>query len=67
MTDIPWTRAAGCESSSCVEVAFTADGVLVRSSNGGPAVCLSREEWAAFVGGVKLGEFDLPEVVVDGD
>lgn len=47
---------------NCVEVAETADGYAVRDSKArgtGPELSFTRAEWAAFVEGVKLGEFDL--------
>lgn len=57
-----WTKArASSAGNNCVEVAVTQDGmVLVRDSKdrGGPALCFSRSEWAAFLSGAKGGEFD---------
>lgn len=48
-------------SDNCVEVALTADGVLVRHSKDtdGPVLTYTRAEWAAFLAGVVRGEFDL--------
>lgn len=49
-------------NGSCVEVAFVDDAVAVRDTkdrNGGTQI-YTREEWIAFVEGVKDGEFDLP-------
>ena len=46
---------------SCVEVAQLVDGwIAVRNSRhpGGPALIYSRAEMAAFIQGVKAGEFD---------
>lgn len=45
----------------CVETAFTDGGaVYVRDSKNpdGPALRFTREEWAAFIGGVHDGEFE---------
>ena len=60
-----WRKAkASGNSGNCVEVLFTADGVRVRDTKDGG---LGRElgftnpEWAAFVDGVRKGEFDLPD------
>jgi hypothetical protein len=50
-----------CSYGNCVEVGRSADGVvLVRDSkNRAQALAFTDEEWAAFVAGVKAGEFDL--------
>lgn len=53
-----WTTAA-CESNACVEAQAAPGGVLLRSSLTPEAVVdLTREEWVAFVAGVKAGDFD---------
>jgi Domain of unknown function (DUF397) len=49
-------------NGNCVEVADNLPGVIaVRDSKSptGPALVFTQAEWAAFVGGVKDGEFDL--------
>lgn len=49
-------------NGNCVEVQFLTDGgVQVRNSKDpdGPVLTFTREEWEAFIGGVRLGEFDL--------
>ena len=53
-------RSSFCGDSSCVEVAFTTDGVRVRDSKsiGGLELVFTPSEWAAFVSGVKAGEFN---------
>jgi hypothetical protein len=45
---------------NCVEVAFMV-WVAVRDSKDpdGPALYFTPEEWAAFIGGARAGEFDL--------
>lgn len=62
------TRAAWYKSSrsgpncdNCVEVAFLTEAIAVRDSKNpaGPALIFTPDEWDAFVGGTKLGEFDL--------
>lgn len=48
---------------NCVEIAFAADGTVgVRHSKRPDGVVLefTPEEWAAFTGGVRDGEFDQP-------
>ncbi len=53
------TRSSG-NCDNCVEVAFVDGAVAVRDSKDrqGPALIYTREEWDAFLGGVKDGEFD---------
>lgn len=47
---------------NCVEVAAGADAVAVRDSKDldGPVLSFTRDEWSAFLAGVKAGEFDGP-------
>ena len=50
-------------NGNCVEVQFLADGgVQVRNSRDreGPVMTFTADEWHSFLGGVRLGEFDLP-------
>jgi hypothetical protein len=63
MTDhLTWRKSSYSGSQSdCVELARTADGsTLVRNSNrpGDGTIEFTRAEIAAFVAGVKAGEFD---------
>jgi hypothetical protein len=58
-----WITSRACSNSACVQVAHLPGGmVAVRDSKdtGKPAHIFDSEEWAAFVSGVKAGEFDLP-------
>jgi Domain of unknown function (DUF397) len=62
VTNAAWVKStrSGPTGGNCVEVAFLADGqVAVRNSRhaAGPALVFSAQEWAAFVGGAKDGEF----------
>lgn len=52
------TRSNG--QNNCVEVAELSAAVAVRDSKhpAGPALVFTPAEWAAFVAGVKDGEFD---------
>lgn len=52
-----------CTAGSCIAVSLDSDGVLVadRRNPDGDPLRFGREEWAAFVAGVKAGEFDLPD------
>lgn len=56
-----WTRAR-CDTSACVEVRASLvfeDTVVLRSSvNPQSVLPVKRDEWAAFVAGVKAGDFD---------
>jgi Domain of unknown function (DUF397) len=56
-----WVRSRACSSDGCVEVAQLADGsVALRDSKdtAKAAHVFDRDEWTAFVTGVKNGEFD---------
>jgi hypothetical protein len=48
-------------NGGCVEVAFLEEDVAVRDTKDrtGPVLTFANEEWAAFIGGVRRGEFDL--------
>ena len=51
-----------CSFGGCVEVGRTPDGaILVRDTKDRSqhALSFTEEEWMAFVGGVKAGEFDF--------
>jgi len=57
-----WTKSSlSFSNSNCVEVAGLADGrVGVRHSKDseGPVLRFTPDEWRAFLGGVRNGEFD---------
>jgi hypothetical protein len=56
-----WIRSRACSSDGCVEVAHLADGsIALRDSKDvrKAAHVFDREEWSAFIAGVKNGEFD---------
>lgn len=57
-----WRKAdASTGNGNCVEVAPAPEGgVLVRDSKdrGGPILCFTEAEWAAFLDGARRGEFD---------
>lgn len=52
---------SGSNGGQCVEVAGLAAGVAVRDSKdrSGPVLLIASAGWAAFVDGVRAGEFDL--------
>ena len=61
MIDSTVRRSSFCSEGKCVGVAL--DGPLVQivdtKDSDLPPLRFTREEWAAFVAGVKNGEFDL--------
>jgi len=58
-----WRKSAtsGPHCDNCVEVAFVDNAIVVRDSKHpeGPVLLFTQDEWDAFVGGAKDGEFDL--------
>ena len=61
LSNAQWVRSRACSSDGCVEVAHLAEGsVAVRDSKNThlTAHYFDREEWVAFIAGVKNGEFD---------
>jgi hypothetical protein len=62
MSAATWIRSRACSSDGCVEVAHLADGsVALRDSKDvrKAAHVFDRDEWSAFIAGVKNGEFDV--------
>jgi hypothetical protein len=49
-----------CSDGDCVGVAIGPDEVRVVDTKSEGALSFTAKEWAAFVAGVKAGEFDLP-------
>lgn len=63
LSSLIWRKSArsGGQGGACVEVAdLPGGGVAVRDSKdqAGPMLMFTPEEWQAFIGGVKDGEFD---------
>jgi len=58
-----WQRAAGptADGEGHIEVAFVDDLIGMRSSADpdGPMLVFTQDEWDAFVGGARDGEFDV--------
>lgn len=52
-----------CSGGACLGVAVTDAGVRLRnlSTDQDVEIAVGRDEWAAFLAGVKNGEFDLPD------
>jgi hypothetical protein len=55
-----WRKSTQSYTNGCVEVAFVDGRVAVRDSKdpSGPVLVFTPFEWAAFLGGVRDGEFD---------
>jgi hypothetical protein len=55
-----WRKSSWSQMNGCVEVAFLEGGVAVRDSKDrrGPVLRFTTDEWAAFLNGVRNGEFD---------
>ena len=63
LSNAAWITSRACNNSACVQVAHLPGGmVAIRDSKdvAKPAHVFDIDEWAAFVTGVKAGEFDLP-------
>jgi hypothetical protein len=59
-----WITSRFCNNSACVQVAHLPGGmVAIRDSKdtARPAHVFDRTEWAAFIDGVKAGDFDPPQ------
>jgi hypothetical protein len=63
LTGAVWHKSSrsGPNTDNCVEVAFVDGAIAVRDSKNpdGSVLLFTPEEWDAFVGGAKDGEFDL--------
>ncbi len=62
LTNARWFKSSQSSGNcdNCVEIAFVGEVIAVRDSKdrSGPALLYTRDEWDAFLGGVKDGEFD---------
>jgi hypothetical protein len=61
---IQWRKSTLSTTNGCVEVAVVGDRVAVRDSKQrgrGPVLEFTATEWAAFLAGVRGGEFDLSD------
>jgi hypothetical protein len=58
-----WKKSSGSgrNGGACVEVRSHDEAIQVRDTKdrSGPVLTFTREEWEAFIGGAKDGEFDL--------
>ena len=61
---VEWRKSSLSTTNGCVEVAFVGDRIAVRDSKQeghGPVLEFTATEWAAFLGAVRGGEFDLSD------
>lgn len=60
LAQLSWRVARACNSGECVRVAAHGDEIVVGSTThpDGPVISYSRAEWAAFVEGIRQGDFD---------
>ena len=58
-----WCKSSASGDGGCVEVRIAAEHVHVRDTKNRESTFLTftHAEWRAFVTGVRLGEFDVPE------
>jgi Domain of unknown function (DUF397) len=63
LSNAAWISSRACNNSACVQVAHLPGGMVgIRDSKDTTkaAHIFDSAEWAAFVAGVKAGEFDVP-------
>jgi hypothetical protein len=68
LSQAKWSKSSYSANNGCVEVAFVDDGgVAVRDSKdrSGSVLIFQPHEWAAFVRGVRAGEFDSSLTIHD--
>lgn len=61
MSSVVFRKSKRSETMACVEVAFDGDHVVLRDSKDkgeGPELRFNKDEWKAFLEGLKAGEFD---------
>jgi hypothetical protein len=63
MSNAAWISSRACNNSACVQVAYLPAGMVAVRDSKNPARqahVFDSGEWAAFIAGVKAGEFDSP-------
>jgi hypothetical protein len=63
LSNAAWITSRACNNSACVQVAHLPGGMVALRDGkdvSKPAHVFGSDEWAAFVTGVKAGEFDSP-------
>jgi hypothetical protein len=56
-----WRKSVRSSANGCVEVGLVDDQIVVRDSKDrqGPVLMFTANEWEAFLGGARDGEFEL--------
>ncbi|WP_432980931.1 DUF397 domain-containing protein [Dactylosporangium sp. CA-233914] len=59
---LAWRRSSFCGSDACVEVASTADVILVRDADNpsGAQLTFTRADWEAFIAGLRIETLTPP-------
>ena len=59
-SDLAWYRARSCEGGNCIEIAPANGMIIFRDSKdpNGSHLQFTKDEWAAFLGAAKGGDFD---------
>ncbi|NUR73358.1 MAG: DUF397 domain-containing protein [Hamadaea sp.] len=59
LSSLDWRKSRRCDAGTCVEVASLKDEIVIRDSKDpdGPVLHFTRDEWTAFVDGVRDGDF----------
>ncbi len=57
-----WRKSSKCANGTCVEVAATDGGILMRDNKqtAGPVLSFDRGTWVGFLDGLRAGGFDRP-------
>jgi hypothetical protein len=60
VAEASWRKSSRSNMNGCVEVAFLGERVAIRDSKdrSAPPLFFHLNEWEAFIGGVRNGEFD---------
>ena len=58
--ELPWRVASRCQGGACVQVAPSGEMIVIgdTKNSDGPILTYTRDEWSAFVTGIRCGEFD---------
>ncbi len=58
--ELNWRVARNCNSGACIQIASHGEQIVIGDSKNpaGPILTYTRSEWAAFVDGIREGDFD---------
>lgn len=57
-TTQPFRKSSTCESGTCVEVSIGEEIMVRNSTEPSTVVKFTKEEWRAFLAGVRIGDFE---------